>query len=105
MKLPIDPWIFLISFAIGILIVYISTPLPDVIVEYPTLENAGRVVYRDDANVCYRYEPRPVDCPTDQSKIFEIPLQVHDPETKNGESAFKQIWGRIEEISGKNLQN
>jgi len=39
--------IFLISFSVGILYVYMVTPHRRAIVKYPTPFNAGKVVYKD----------------------------------------------------------
>ena len=39
---------FIISFCIGILLVYLLTPIPKIIIRYPTPENAGKIIYKDD---------------------------------------------------------
>ena len=65
----IDPVYFLISFAIGIFLTYVFTPPPKIVVKYPTPYNAGKITYKDDNNVCYRYKANKVKCPIDKSKI------------------------------------
>lgn len=71
----IDPVYFIVSFAIGILLVYITVPKPDVIIKYPTLENAEKVIYEDDAGVCYKYKVEYTQCPVDKSKISKTNIQ------------------------------
>ncbi len=61
--------VFIIAFAIGMLVVYTTVPKPDVIIKYPTPENAGKIVYKDDAGVCYRYKAEEVKCPNDTRTI------------------------------------
>lgn len=61
--------VFIIAFAIGMLVVYTTVPKPDVIIKYPTPENAGKIVYKDDAGVCYRYKAEEVECPNDARKV------------------------------------
>ena len=71
----IDPIIFFISFAVGLFMCYITNPKPQIIIKYPTPENAGRIVYKDKANTCYKYEFNEVKCPSDESQILENPIQ------------------------------
>jgi hypothetical protein len=60
---------FFISFAIGILYNYIVYNNNDVkiIVKYPTLYDDN--VYRDMADVCYKFNKESVTCPADKTKI------------------------------------
>lgn len=69
---------FIIAFAIGMLFVYTLSPTPDIIIRYPTPENAGKIIYKDDAGVCYKYRAEEVPC-TPNAK--ETALQ--HTETKN----------------------
>ena len=50
---------FLISFCIGMLIVY-----------------AGKVIYRDNHSGCFKYEMEEVPCPKDKSTIKKHPVDV-----------------------------
>lgn len=60
--LNINPFYFFVSFAIGILVVYVMTPPADIILKFPSPYNAGLVTYRDKANSCYRYKSEKVKC-------------------------------------------
>jgi hypothetical protein len=51
------------------------TPAPDVIIKYPTPENAGHNIYTDDADNCFKYGSEEVKCPKDKKLINEIPVQ------------------------------
>lgn len=84
----INPIVFLISFAIGLFFVYATIPTPIPIIQYPTLENAGTIVYKDDANVCYKYKALKVQCPKDSSQIKSMVLQQAEEDKK---SAFTKI--------------
>jgi len=67
--------VFLISLAVGLLFVYLSTPTPTIIYVYPTPENAGKVEYKDKANNCFVFDAQEITCPSDKSKIKSIPAQ------------------------------
>ena len=70
----IDPFYFLIALCVGLLYTYVSSPLPQIVVKYPTPHNAGKITYVDDAGVCYRYKVSPSVCPKDAHKIKKMPL-------------------------------
>lgn len=60
--LNISPFYFFLSFAIGILIVYMMTPPPEIVLKFPSPYNAGKVVYKDKSDACYEYEAEKVEC-------------------------------------------
>lgn len=66
---------FLISLAIGLLIVYIFNPTPTIIYVYPTPDNIDKLQYKDNANNCYEFSAHEVKCPDDKSLINIIPIQ------------------------------
>lgn len=65
----IDPLSFFIAFGIGLFITYITTPPRKVVIKWPTPENAGKIIYKDQTENCYKYEANEVQCPDDKSKI------------------------------------
>jgi len=67
--------IFLFSLTIGLLFAYLSMPAPTIIYVYPTPDNVNKVEYVDKANNCFTFSAKEVTCPTDKSKIKNIPIQ------------------------------
>ena len=65
----IDPLAFFIALFIGIFLTYIYAPPKKIIIQWPTPENAGKVIYRDTEDVCYKYKANEVDCPEDITAI------------------------------------
>jgi hypothetical protein len=41
----------------------ICAPQRKTVYMYPTLQNAGKITYIDNNNVCYRYEAQEIECP------------------------------------------
>ena len=70
----IDTFWFLISLCIGLLVVYCSTPTPDIIIKYPTPFNAHSLVFKDDSDNCYKFNTQEIRCPR-QEEITEFPIQ------------------------------
>jgi|TARA_B100000242_G_scaffold294307_1_gene276229 hypothetical protein len=70
----IDAKWFFLSLAVGLFIVYCSTPTPEVIIKYPTPENADDLIFEDDSDNCYKFKTQEVKCPT-KNKINQIPIQ------------------------------
>ena len=64
----------LISFAVGVFVVYVLKPAPLVIMKYPNLENAGKLIYRDRNGTCFVYETKEVDCNANEGRIKPLPL-------------------------------
>lgn len=64
----------LVSFAFGIFIVYILKPSPVVIIKYPNIENAGKLIYKDRNGTCFIYETKEVDCNKNEARIRPFPL-------------------------------
>jgi hypothetical protein len=64
----------LISFALGIFIVYILKPTAIVIIKYPNPENVGKLIYKDRNGTCFVYETKEVDCNTNEERIRAFPL-------------------------------
>ena len=69
--------VFIISFALGMLIVYASSPPPREIMVYPTIDNVGDLLYKDHADQCYGFIPKEVACPKDEALIKKVPPQLN----------------------------
>ena len=67
---------FIVSFLIGLLFVYISAPASTTVFVYPTPDNIDKFGYRDQAGSCFEYNIGDVSCPTDPTKIKNIPVQM-----------------------------
>ena len=68
--------IFLISFAVGIFFIYILGPEMKTIMIYPTPENVDKILFKDKADNCFSFEETEVECPSDESLISRIPIQM-----------------------------
>ena len=67
--------IFLISFILGFVFIYIVGPATKTIFVYPSPENVNKILFKDNANNCFYYDEQEVTCPTDLSAISTIPIQ------------------------------
>ena len=71
----IQPLYFFLAFAVGLLLCYVTNPKPEVIIKFPSPYNAGKIVYKDKADSCYKYSASQVACPIDKSLIKPQPIQ------------------------------
>ena len=84
---------FLISFFIGMFMVYISIPLPEVVIKYPTPHNAGKIIYKDSSDMCYVYDVEETQCSKDGKRInVNTPLQIINNKNKNNQGALTNIF-------------
>ena len=65
----INPLSFFIAFAIGIFFNYIFSPPKKIIIQWPTPENAGKIIYQGSNDSCYKYKANEIKCPNDETKI------------------------------------
>jgi hypothetical protein len=72
----INPLVFIITFIIGVGVVYILQPDSIKVIKFPNPENAGKLTYQDDNNNCYKYKATEVKCPSDPDLILEHPLII-----------------------------
>jgi hypothetical protein len=66
---------FIISFAVGLFFVYILGADIKKVHIYPSPENVNKILYKDNAENCFRFIPNQIDCPRDKSKISDIMIQ------------------------------
>ena len=78
----IDARAFFIAFAIGIFLTYVFSPKKKIIIKWPTPENAGKLVYKDHADSCYKYKANEIPCPDDKSQIKSTSIQYVEHNTK-----------------------
>ena len=64
---------FFISFFLGLLYVYISSPEYEYITVYPTQDNKDKFQFQDRGYNCFTLESAVVDC---SEKAEELPVQV-----------------------------
>jgi hypothetical protein len=68
------PFPFFISLFIGLMMCYVLTPPPKIVLRHPTPENAKHTIYQDKSDNCYKYEVDEVSCPHDKNLIKEQPI-------------------------------
>jgi len=66
---------FIISLSIGLFIVYIGAPRPDIIYVYPNPDNLHKMQYKDKGGTCFGFESEQVTCPSRKELIREYPVQ------------------------------
>jgi len=62
---------FITSLCVGLLYGYITFPEPRIIYKHPTPENAGHVIYQDNAENCFKYHATEVSC---DGSVVEHPV-------------------------------
>tara|TARA_R110002074_G_scaffold65612_6_gene155852 strand:+ start:470 stop:733 length:264 start_codon:yes stop_codon:yes gene_type:complete len=67
--------VFIISLAVGLLAVYLYQPDPTIVYVYPTPTNVNNIQLKDNADNCFKFNAIETTCPSDKSKIHNIPVQ------------------------------
>uniref|UniRef100_A0A6C0C476 Uncharacterized protein n=1 Tax=viral metagenome TaxID=1070528 RepID=A0A6C0C476_9ZZZZ len=67
--------VFIVSLAIGIFLVYIGAPRPDIIYVYPNPDNLQKLQYKDKGGNCFGFDSKQVTCPVQKKLIREYPMQ------------------------------
>ena len=71
----INPLAFFLAFAFGLLFCYVTKPAPQMVVKFPSPQNAGSVVYKSKADDgCFKFEAEKVSCPYDKNLIKPQPV-------------------------------
>ena len=63
---------FLISFAIGLLYIYLTDDYKKVIVVYPTPMNTEKKIYVDKANNCFKYKLSEASCSSNKEDYVNV---------------------------------
>jgi len=67
--------VFLVSFLVGLAIVYFYSFDKKVVIVYPTPENTTNYQFKDTVQNCFSFQTVLVDCPADKNKVRTIPIQ------------------------------
>ena len=59
---------------LGVIGIMFVKPEQNIIYKYPTLENAGKIIYKDKNDTCYKYSAKVVDCDKNESRLKDFPL-------------------------------
>lgn len=70
----IRPVYFFAAFAVGLLMCYLISPTPEVVVKFPSPYNSGQVVYNDKAHGCFKINANSVECPKDAATVKPQPV-------------------------------
>lgn len=71
----IDFRVFIISFAIGALYIYMNEDHKKVIVIHPTPDNYDQYQFKDKSGNCFSYELKEVKCPSNKNLMQNIQIQ------------------------------
>lgn len=66
---------FLLSFAIGLFVVYVLGEDIKVVKVYPNPNNVESILYKDKADECFKMKASEVDCPSLPEQLFVTPFQ------------------------------
>ncbi len=56
---------FLIAFSVGIFACYVMTPSPKLVVKFPSPQNVGGIIYKDNSKNCFTFKADKVSCNKD----------------------------------------
>lgn len=70
----IHPLSFILAFAVGLLFCYLTNPKPELVLKFPSPQNAGKITYKDKADGCYKYRAEKVSCPSDAKLVKDQPI-------------------------------
>lgn len=67
--------IFIFSFFIGLLFLYLMGPQNKKVYVYPSQQTVNKAIFQDKANQCFLYKEETIECPKDKKDISIIPIQ------------------------------
>jgi hypothetical protein len=67
---------FILSFLVGMLFIFLSSPSHRSVVVYPTVDNQDKFQYKDMADNCFTFKPNVIKCPYLDNNVSVIPPQV-----------------------------
>jgi len=82
---------FIISFAIGILYVYLVQPKKELVYRFPNPNNIDKTIYTDKNETCYKYEVEEKNCEQlDNSQIQSQPIVEDFKKNFNKKKSFNK---------------
>lgn len=93
MKVKLNYFCLVASFAVGLCIMMLTVPKPRLIIKFPSPETADTHVYRDGANTCFKIAAEPEDCPADGKGVKSQPLAPDVDDTRDGWGLAS--WGLV----------
>ncbi len=79
MLFRLRPLTFFAAFALGLLLTYLMTPAPRLVVKFPSPYNAGHVTYKDDADACFKFNAQRVPCQSNSEGLLPQPILEDAP--------------------------
>jgi hypothetical protein len=67
--------VFIASFAIGLIFVYVLGPETQNIYVYPTPQTYMNYQYKDGAGQCFEFKPVVTECPMNSFSVKTVPIQ------------------------------
>ncbi len=67
--------VFIISFIVGLLFIYILGEDRKVIYKYPSPENYKSILFKDKSEQCFQFKPVETNCPINPLSIKVVPIQ------------------------------
>lgn len=67
--LKIDFFYLALGLFIGIFVIYLTNPQPEIIIKHPNLSNIESTVYVDEEKRCYKYYAQEIQCPVNKQII------------------------------------
>ena len=67
--------VFIMSFLIGLLFLYLMGPQTKKVYVYPSPDTIDKAIFQDKANQCFLYKEETVTCPSTKKEISQIPVQ------------------------------
>lgn len=67
--------VFIISFIVGLLFIYILGEDRKIIYKYPSPENYKNILFKDKSEQCFQFKPVETNCPINPLSIKVVPIQ------------------------------
>ena len=67
--------VFIISLAIGLFVTYVTSGPTKSILVYPNPDNIEKLLYKDNADNCFKFKAEEIKCPEDTNQIRSYNIQ------------------------------